>query len=115
MPATQAIAARSAKREPARFLCTITTMGQSARGRVVNLSETGLCVMLFERFQAPAGTKVIIMSPELGRIDGTLRWIRDSKAGVEFKLSTAAIAQISAYFRFFHEAGADPQSPRRLN
>ena len=101
MPQTPTINARRAKRQDAKFLCSIMATGHLASGRVINLSDTGLCILLSERFAAPPGTKAIVQSPELGRIEATVRWVRDGKVGVEFSLNTNALAQVSSYFRFF--------------
>ena len=50
-----------------------------------------------------SGQLVTIESEELGRLSGTVRWFRSGRLGIEYKLSTNALAQINSYFRFFHE------------
>ena len=49
------------------------------------------------------GQLVTIESEELGRLSGTIRWLRNGRLGIQYTLSTNALAQITSYFRFFHE------------
>ena len=94
---------RAASRSNVRIFATVNVMHQSTRGRVVDLSENGMALDLEKPVQAISGQLVTIESEELGRLSGTIRWFRNGRLGIQYKLSTNALAQITSYFRFFHE------------
>ncbi|MCB5204800.1 PilZ domain-containing protein [Neorhizobium sp. T786] len=97
------MSSRAAARTRTRIFATVRYYNQSARGRVVDLSATGMALELEERFNAADGSRVKIESDELGFIEGTVRWCRGSRIGIELHLNSNALAQVSSYFRFFHE------------
>ena len=94
---------RANNRSKVRIFATVRVMQQTSRGRVVDLSPTGMALDLEKPIQAMPGQLVTIESEELGRLSGTVRWFRNGRLGIEYKLSTNALAQINSYFRFFHE------------
>lgn len=94
---------RATDRSKVRIFATVHIMHQSTRGRVVDLSPTGLALDLEKPVQAMKGQAVVLESEELGRLSGTIRWYSNGRLGIEYKLSTNALAQINSYFRFFHE------------
>lgn len=93
---------RATDRSSVRIFATVHVMHQSVRGRVVDLSPSGMALDLEKPVQASPGQLVTIESEELGRLSGTIRWFSNGRLGVEYKLSTNALAQITSYFRFFH-------------
>lgn len=94
---------RGAARTKTRIYGTVKYFNQSAKGRVVDLSATGIALELQEAFSAADGSRVKIESEELGFIEGTVRWCRGSRIGIQLHLNTNALAQVSSYFRFFHK------------
>jgi hypothetical protein len=94
---------RATDRSNVRIFATVRVMHQSTRGRVVDLSPSGMALDLEKPVQAMAGQMVTIESEELGRLSGTIRWLRNGRLGIQYKLSTNSLAQITSYFRFFHE------------
>jgi hypothetical protein len=94
---------RATDRSNVRIFATVKVMNQSIRGRVVDLSPSGMALDLEKPVQAAPGQMVTIESEELGRLTGTVRWFRNGRLGIEYKLSTNALAQITSYFRFFHQ------------
>lgn len=94
---------RVTDRSNVRIFATVHVMHQSVRGRVVDLSPSGMALDLEKSIQAIPGQLVTIESEELGRLSGNIRWFRNGRLGIEYKLSTNALAQITSYFRFFHE------------
>jgi hypothetical protein len=96
-------ATRSAERTRTRIFGTIRYYQQSVRGRVVDLSASGMALELEGRFSAADGSRVKIESDELGFLEGTVRWCRGSRIGIQLHLNSNALAQVSSYFRFFHE------------
>ncbi|HEX2146898.1 MAG TPA: PilZ domain-containing protein [Pseudorhizobium sp.] len=94
---------RSADRTRTRIYGTVRYFNQTARGRVVDLSATGIALELQEPLAAATGSRVKIESEELGFIEGTIRWCRGSRIGIQLTLNTNALAQVSSYFRFFHK------------
>lgn len=78
-------------------------MMQATDMRVVDLSATGIALELFGPFYAAEGSRVRIECEDLGMLEGTVRWCRGSRIGIELKLTSNSLAQISSYFRFFHK------------
>ncbi|MFN7023903.1 MAG: PilZ domain-containing protein [Pseudorhizobium sp.] len=105
---------RAAERTKTRIYGTVRYFNQSARGRVVDLSSTGIALELQDAFAASNGSRVKIESEELGFIEGTVRWCRGSRIGIQLELNSNALAQVSSYFRFFHkdEGPVRPVLPR---
>ncbi len=94
---------RAAERIRTRIFGTVRYYNQSARGRVIDLSETGMALELEGPFSAADGSRVKIESDELGYVEGTVRWCRGSRIGIQLHLNSNALAQLSSYFRFFHQ------------
>jgi hypothetical protein len=94
---------RANSRSKVRIFATVRVMHQSTRARVIDLSPTGMAFDVEKPIQAMAGQLVTVESEELGRLSGTVRWYTNGRLGIEHKLSTNALAQITSYFRFFHE------------
>jgi len=46
---------------------------------------------------------VKVQSEDLGFIEGVVQWQHMNRLGLQLKLSTNTLAQLSSYFRFFHE------------
>lgn len=97
------IKTRGAERNKTRIYGTVRYYNQLAKGRVVDLSATGMALELGEQFHAASGSRVRIESDDLGFLEGTVVWHRGSRLGVKLHLSTNSLAQVSSYFRFFHE------------
>ncbi len=97
------MATRAAERTRTRIFGTVRYYNQAARGQVVDLSATGMALELSERFSAASGSRVKIESDELGFLEGTVRWCRGSRIGIELHLNSNALALVSSYFRFFHQ------------
>lgn len=94
---------RAVNRSKVRIFATVTVMHQTSRARVVDLSPSGLAVDLEKPIRVMPGQLMTVENDELGRLSGTVRWFNNGRIGMEYKLSTNALAQISSYFRFFHE------------
>ncbi|MCX8997671.1 PilZ domain-containing protein [Rhizobiaceae bacterium BDR2-2] len=94
---------RKAERSKTRIYGVVRYYNQAAKGRVVDLSATGMALELQEPFAAAAGSRIRIESEDLGFLEGTVVWNRGGRLGVKLQLSTNALAKISSYFRFFHE------------
>jgi hypothetical protein len=94
---------RSSQRRKTRIFGEVKYYSQSAKGRVVDLSATGLALDLGGPFNAAPGSTVRIESEELGALEGTVKWFHDGRLGIQFRPNTNAAAQVAAYFRFFHQ------------
>lgn len=94
---------RNAGRSNVRIFGTVKVMHQTSRGRIVDLSPSGMALDLETPMRVSPGQLVTVESDELGRLTGTVRWYANGRIGVEYKLTTNALAQISSYFRFFHQ------------
>ena len=94
---------RTNDRSKVRIFATVKVMHEKSRARVVDLSPTGMALELEKPIRIMLGQIVVIESEELGQLTGTVRWYNNGRLGLQYKLSTNALAQISSYFRFFHE------------
>lgn len=94
---------RRSNRSKTRIYGTVRYHNQSVEGRVVDLSATGMALELNGPFSAAQGSPVKVESEDLGFIEGTVQWQHMNRLGIQLKLSTNTLAQLSSYFRFFHE------------
>ncbi|HVK90251.1 MAG TPA: PilZ domain-containing protein [Mycoplana sp.] len=94
---------RTNDRSKVRIFANVKVMHEKSRARVVDLSPTGMALELEKPIRIMLGQIVVIESEELGQLTGTVRWYNNGRLGLQYKLSTNALAQISSYFRFFHE------------
>lgn len=94
---------RGANRSRTRIYGTVQYFSQSVNGRVVDLSATGMALELDGPFAAAKGSRVKVQSEDLGFIEGIVQWQQGSRLGLRLQLSTNTLAQLSSYFRFFHE------------
>ena len=95
---------RSAARRKTSISGTVKYYNQATKGRVVNLSETGMALDLTGPFHAANGSTVKIESEELGILEGTVKWFHRGRLGIEFRPTSNAAAQVCSYFRFFYRA-----------
>lgn len=94
---------RNAERSKTRIYGTVHYLNQTVSGRVVDLSATGMALELDGPFDAAKGSRVQVESEDLGYIEGMVQWHRGSRLGLKLELSTNTLAQLSSYFRFFHD------------
>lgn len=94
---------RSSLRRHTRLIGSVRYLNRETEARVVDLSATGIALDLAGSFLGAAGSRVRIDCDDLGAIEGTVRWMRDGRIGVEFTRNSNAAAQVSSYFRFFHK------------
>lgn len=93
---------RSAARSRCRIDSKVKYFNQRADARVLNVSRTGIALELFGRLHAATGSKITIENDHIGLIEGTVRWCRSGRLGVQIKQTSNSLAQISSYFRNFH-------------
>lgn len=103
MQANLDIRTRSAPRSDCRIYGTVRHYNQEVRGRVIDLSATGMKLELGGPFTAASGSRVRIESEQLGFLEGVVVWCRGGRLGIKLQLSSNTLAQVSSYFRFFHE------------
>jgi hypothetical protein len=94
---------RSSLRRHTRMIGSVKYLNRETEGRVVDLSPTGIALDLAGAFLGASGSKVRIESDTLGGLEGTVRWFRNGRIGIEFSRNSNASAQVAAYFRFFHK------------
>lgn len=58
---------------------------------------------LYEPLIVPVGAKVDLQSEELGYLYGKLRSVNGSFIDLSLELSSNSLAQVSSYFRHFHQ------------
>ncbi|QRM54484.1 PilZ domain-containing protein [Sinorhizobium sp. BG8] len=94
---------RASTRSKVRIFGTLKVMAQTTRVRVVDLSAEGMALDLEHPLRLLSGQRVEVQTEELGKLEGTVRWYNNGRLGIQYKLNTNALAQVSSYFRFFHE------------
>ncbi|WP_327209903.1 PilZ domain-containing protein [Rhizobium leguminosarum] len=94
---------RRARRYRSKIEVTVEFAGRRISGRLYDLSETGLSLNLDHAFFAGSGAAITIKSKEIGVINAVVRWAKDRRVGASFSQSSASMAQVKAYFRFFHK------------
>ncbi|MFK0383254.1 MULTISPECIES: PilZ domain-containing protein [Rhizobium/Agrobacterium group] len=94
---------RGAQRSRTRIFATVRYVNQATKARVIDLSETGMALELDGAFSAQKGSRVKVESEDLGYLEGVVQWQHMNRLGLQLKLSTNTLAQLSSYFRFFHE------------
>lgn len=95
---------RGADRKNTRIQGKVRYFNQTVEGRIMDLSPKGLAVDLGGRaFHAADGSPIRIESDELGILEGTVKWRRSGRLGIQFHVNSNAWAQVSSYFRFFHK------------
>jgi hypothetical protein len=93
---------RQTQRIRCRFKGTLDYLSQQIDIRVIDISRTGMALQLEGWIEAKRGSTVTVKTTELGLIEGTVRWYRAGKMGLELEQTSNTVAQISAYFRHFH-------------
>lgn len=94
---------RKSARSQCRIDSRIRHLNQSADGRVLNISRTGIAFEIYGKLHAASGSTVLIENDAIGLIEGTVRWCRNGRLGVQIKQNSNTLAQMSAYFRHFHK------------
>ncbi|NTF17950.1 PilZ domain-containing protein [Agrobacterium rubi] len=95
---------RRSQRQRFNVAVEIQYQGRSVPGRIFDLSTSGMQVVA-ERILIPAiGSSIIVKSHEIGTIEGVVRRCWDGRIGMQFDGNTASVAQMNAYFRFFHRS-----------
>lgn len=94
---------RSVVRRNCRLFGNVKYLNRETLGRVVDLSSAGIALDLSGAFFGAEGSKVRVECQELGALEGTVRWLRNGRVGVEFSKSSNAQALVASYFRFFHK------------
>ncbi len=93
---------RRAKRERSSVKVDIEFQGRSVPGKIHDLSTSGMQVVTERILIPPLGANITVKAREIGVIEGVVRWCRNGRMGIQFSGNSASVAQIKAYFRFFH-------------
>jgi PilZ domain. len=95
--------ARRAPRSRSNVGISIEFQNRSVPGRIHDLSTTGMQVVTERILIPPVGANITVKAREIGVIEGVVRWCRNGRIGIQFSGNTASVAQVTAYFRFFHK------------
>ncbi|MGX5666162.1 PilZ domain-containing protein [Rhizobium daejeonense] len=97
------IEGRKANRSRVRMKGRIRHLNQESEGRIYNVSRTGIGIELLGRLHVAKGSHVVVQTDDIGLIEGTVRWAYGGYLGVQIDQSSNSLAQMSAYFRNFHQ------------
>ena len=96
--------ARKEHRHQVRIVGMLKYMSSCFECRVVNLSADGIGLALSDATVLTLGVPVTFSSSELGHLTGVVAWVgRSGVVGLKLKHTTSTYAQVSSYFRFFHQ------------
>lgn len=93
---------RKAQRSRCRIDSKVRHLNQQVDARVVDVTRYGVALELHGKLHAGGGSKVQIQNESFGLIEGTVRWCRNGRLGVQFGQTSNTLAQMTAYFRNFH-------------
>jgi hypothetical protein len=93
---------RNGVRRRSALAVVVKYLGKETIGRLHDISVTGAAVDLQGPFLGAEGSFVRIECTELCFLEGRVRWLKNSRLGIEFDPSTNAVAKVQAYFKFFH-------------
>lgn len=93
---------RKAERLRCHFDSIVYFMDEVIEARVIDISRTGMCIILKGWLNAGPGATVRVRCNELGLIEGTVRWYRAGKMGIHLAETSNTQAQVASYFRHFH-------------
>jgi len=105
---------RRKPRQSCNFLVEVRSQNWTSRTRVLDLSDTGMCISIERTANVWPGESVEIRCEELGYLPGRTRWRRSGRMGIEFNSSTDTKAKLGAYYKNFSprnvEGEGSPQS-----
>ncbi|MBR0555845.1 PilZ domain-containing protein [Ciceribacter sp. L1K23] len=93
---------RKTPRSRVRIDSTVRHLNQEVDARVLDISRAGLSLEFYGRLHAAHGSTVQINNDRFGLIEGTVRWCRNGRLGVQLRENSNTLAKMSAYFRNFH-------------
>lgn len=94
---------RRAKRIRSGVRVNIEFQGRGVPGKIHDLSTSGIQVVTERILIPPPGGNIVVKAREIGVIEGVVRWCRNGRIGIQFSGNSASVAQVKAYFRFFHK------------
>lgn len=97
------IEGRKSTRSRVRMRSKVKHLNQEVESRIYNISRTGVGLEIYGKLHAARGSNVVIQTEDLGMIEGTVQWAYGGYLGVQIRQNSNTLAQISAYFRNFHQ------------
>jgi hypothetical protein len=94
---------RNGLRRRSCLAVVVKYLGTETVGRLHDISTTGAAIDLQGSFLGVEGSAVRIECTELCFLEGKVRWLKNSRVGIEFDPSTNAVAKVKAYFKFYHK------------
>lgn len=94
---------RQSERKPCKIDSTIKYASLKVNCQVIDVSNTGVAIILGEKFKVGPGSAVTIENGDFGLIEGQVRWVRGNRIGVHFDQDTNTKAKMAIYFRNFHK------------
>ena len=75
-------------RDRTRMFARVTCRQAEAKASVLDLNDGGMCVYLATDIGAEPGRQVSVFTEEMGVLDGTVRWARGPRIGIQLNLSS---------------------------
>lgn len=94
---------RSVERSRVRMDSNVRFMKQLANCRIINISRKGLAVELYTAFHAATGSTIQVENDDIGLLEGIVCWNKGGRLGIQFRQNSKSVAQVTAYFRHFHQ------------
>lgn len=93
------LSSRKRKRMKINDDCSIETVNHSSGGRLVNVSELGLCVQVQRAIQLQEGTSIKIFTERSGSLFGHVMWQHKNIVGIELELNSNTYAKTLSLIR----------------
>ncbi len=93
------LSSRKRKRMRLNEDCSIESAHHSSGGRLVNVSEQGVCVQLQRTMQLSDGANVKIFTEKAGSLFGKIAWQHKNLVGVELELNSNTYAKTLSLIR----------------
>jgi glutamine amidotransferase PdxT len=97
------IITRKADRKPCRIFGKVRYLNKEVDARILDMSVTGMAVEIRAPLHAASGSRVQILTEDIGTLHGIIRWCHNGRLGIQFDPNSNARAQVASYFRFFHK------------
>lgn len=93
-----------AARDRTRMFARVTCRQKEARASVLDLNDGGMCVYLAADIEAMPGREVSVFTEEMGVLDGTVRWARGPRIGIQLNLSSNSHAKVESFYKYFADS-----------
>lgn len=97
---------RAEDRVPCRLFGLLECRGEQYMVRVLDISAGGMQIAINTTAYLPQSHNIEFSCDELGRVEGTIAWVKGLRIGIQLHETTKNQAAVSSYFRNYHDANS---------